>query len=642
MFHSKLRSAFALLVVSCLLFGAASGVRAQNVTPIKETPAKEGKTADEPKKDAPAEPAKKTTEDKKQDQTTPLPAEETTDESAQADLDKATQLKVSAEGLADLNEVVDKLDSAIEKGLDKDNKAFAEQLLTSTLMQRATALSAAILDRPVQDPRRDPRWLQIRQYALTDLQRAVALDDKLWDAHLLIGRLQALPLGDPNAAKRALSKVCDAADAEPEQRAESFALRGALKTDDKKREADFNRAVELVPDKPDYLRIRAQYYFGKDKFDVALADIDQAIKLGPDHAASHELRGMILLGLKRLDDAMASFNKASELAPDAVLPYQHRGEVYREQGDLKKAVEQLTKALEMVPGDAATLMLRASVYYQLDETDHALEDIDEVIRRQPQLFQAHLMRAELLAATKHVDQAIEGLEKLLPLAPDQPKLLEPLATYYLIGGQPRKAIDAFNQVLAQEADNYHALRFRGDAYLNIGKHAEAIADFDHAMKSDEAEKDDGLLNNFAWVLATSPTDNLRNGKRAVELATKAADLTSYQVPHILSTLAAAYAETGDFENAKKWSAKSIEVAEEEKKADDDPKKQAEDAKVWKISRRSWPVTKRASQRASCSNRPTSAGHTAGDEPHVRAPVGNAGSGADAGFLMLDCRLGRGT
>jgi tetratricopeptide (TPR) repeat protein len=569
-FHAKLNP-LAVLSLSCLLLWSIRSARAEHAPPVNDEPATASPAKEKPEQKSTSQQDEKD-KSAKQDQddakTADATAPETPGDPGQADLDKATQLKVTAEGLTDLNEVVDKLDSAIEKGLDKDNKAFAEQLLTSTLLQRATALSAAILERPVPDPRKDPRWLQIRQYALTDLQRATVLDSKLWDAQLLIGRLQALPLGDPNAAKRALSTVCDSADAEPEQRAESYALRGALETDEKKREADFNHAVELVSDKPDYLRVRAQYYFGKDNFDAALTDIDQALKLAPDHAPSQELRGLILLGLKRLDEAMAAFNKASELAPDAVLPYQHRGEVYREQGDLKKAVEQLTKALELVPGDAATLMLRASVYYQLNETDHALEDIDEVVRRQPQLLQAHLMRAELLAANKHLDQAIEGLERLLPLAPDQPRLVDPLATYYLIGGQPRKAIDAFTKVLAQDADDYHALRYRGDAYLNIGKHAEAIADFDRAMKSDEAEKDDGLLNNFAWVLATSPTDSLRDGKRAVELANKAAELTSYQVPHILSTLAAAYAETGDFENAKKWSAKSIEVAEDDKTRDD--------------------------------------------------------------------------
>ena len=51
------------------------------------------------------------------------------------------------------------------------------------------------------------------------------------------------------------------------------------------------------------------------------------------------------------------------------------------------------------------------------------------------------------------------------------------------------------------------------------------------------------------MLATSPDDKLRDGARAVKLATKAAEASGYETPHILSTLAAAYAETGDFENA---------------------------------------------------------------------------------------------
>ena len=96
--------------------------------------------------------------------------------------------------------------------------------------------------------------------------------------------------------------------------------------------------------------------------------------------------------------------------------------------------------------------------------------------------------------------------------------------------------------------------------MNIGAHKEAIADYEVALQT--AVDDSGVLNNYAWVLATSPDDSLRDGKKALELGRKACELTNYEKPHILSTLAAAYAEMGDFENALKWSRKACEMSDE--------------------------------------------------------------------------------
>ena len=308
-------------------------------------------------------------------------------------------------------------------------------------------LSAAVLDRPLVDPRRDPRWMQVRQFAVNDLQRVISLDDKIWEAHLLMGRLQALPMGDAKTAKRELTQVIDASDATPDDRAQALALRGTLQTDEAKRGADFDEAIKLLPDKPDYYRVRAQYRYGQDKYDEALVDIDKALELEPDHPATIELRGLILLGLKKYDEALAAFSKASELAPEAVLPHQHLGEVYRQQGNLEKSAEQLTKALELEPNDPATLLLRANVYNQLGDPDAALKDVDAAIKAQPQLLVAHLLQAEILASENRIDEAIANLEKLLPLAPNQARLLEPLATFYLVGGYPRKSIETFTKIL---------------------------------------------------------------------------------------------------------------------------------------------------------------------------------------------------
>ena len=57
-------------------------------------------------------------------------------------------------------------------------------------------------------------------------------------------------------------------------------------------------------------------------------------------------------------------------------------------------------------------------------------------------------------------------------------------------------------------------------------------------------------------------EEVRDGELSVELGLKACKLTEYKAAHILSTLAAGYAETGDYENAIKWATKAVELGKE--------------------------------------------------------------------------------
>jgi tetratricopeptide (TPR) repeat protein len=77
----------------------------------------------------------------------------------------------------------------------------------------------------------------------------------------------------------------------------------------------------------------------------------------------------------------------------------------------------------------------------------------------------------------------------------------------------------------------------------------------------QIDPDDGnALNNLAWVLATYPADAIRDGKRAVQLAVKATTLPGGDVPIVLRTLAAAYAESGDFSNAIDTAQRAIDLS----------------------------------------------------------------------------------
>jgi tetratricopeptide (TPR) repeat protein len=151
------------------------------------------------------------------------------------------------------------------------------------------------------------------------------------------------------------------------------------------------------------------------------------------------------------------------------------------------------------------------------------------------------------------------MKPLAQLDPSNHELQLQLAALYLAAKRPSAAIKVYSAIADSNEPPWEVFRNRADAYLSIGQHAEAIADYETAIK--KQPEDDGVLNNLAWVLATSTIDGLRDGKRAIELAMKACELTEFKQAHILSTLAAGYAETGDFEKAQEWSAKAVEFGE---------------------------------------------------------------------------------
>ena len=72
-------------------------------------------------------------------------------------------------------------------------------------------------------------------------------------------------------------------------------------------------------------------------------------------------------------------------------------------------------------------------------------------------------------------------------------------------------------------------------------------EFEHAIRLNP--RDGGSMLRLSRILATSPDDLVRNGARAVTIAERLAQATGGKDPRVLETLAAAYAEQGEFQRA---------------------------------------------------------------------------------------------
>lgn len=486
---------------------------------------------------------------------------QTQETTGREDLDRAVELKLSARTLNDLGEVIRLCEQALSKGLGEDDAEFARQLLAATRIQRGLMIAQVLLrGLPI-----DRNWPAFRTLALEDLEKGLAVDPAQPEAWLAVARLQALPGGDEKKAAEAASRVIELAGDNPQLLAEAYMLRADVTQDSKQAVADLTKAIELRPDDPVPLRLRGQAYLKAHQAEKALADFDAALEKDPDSVPTLEAKIDALLELQRFEDAEKVCDQIEKLSPNSAEALFHRARVAAVKKEFEKALDILNQAAKLDPKNPAVLMIRAAVLQELKKTDEALHDINEALKLRPGNPALLRLRAAILAGSGKFSEAIADLEQVRKSQSAEDELTLTLQLGLLYSAQKfyGKAVEQFTKVLEIDPKNVAALRGRGDALLSMGRQAEAIKDYEKALEVDP--NDSGILNNLAWVLATSPDDKLRDGKRALELAKKACELTEYKEAHILSTLAAAYAELGDLKTAIEWSQKAVELGEGEEK-----------------------------------------------------------------------------
>ena len=467
------------------------------------------------------------------------------------DLFEATQRKVNSQSFGDLKEVILLCESAIRKGLDEQNQNFAKQLIASTRFERASRICEEIFDRyPPSD-----NWPTLSQLARVDLEAAIIQQELFAEAYLLLGRIYLLPRGNRKKARSALDKAIVQSEGDPSIQAMGYALRGEIRSKPENQLADFNAALLLVPDLTTALRARGIFYMKANKHEKAIIDFRKVISLEPDDPRVHEMLGLGLLFNNQSDAALETFNRSLEINPERESALSYRARIFLDQGNLDQALEDINRALDLVVDNLSWRLVRAEIYWQQKEFSEAIRDVEHVLTVDPKRLRAIRMRAAILAEDDQMDEAIAGLKRGLNILPDNDGLLMYLALFYANNRQTSEALEAYNKLLQRPVPQAPIYRNRGDLLLHVGRESEAIANYNKALEIEP--NDSSVLNNLAWVLATSPDSKLRDGERSLKLAKRACEVTEYKEAHILSTLAAACAENGDFPEAIRWSTEAV-------------------------------------------------------------------------------------
>lgn len=275
----------------------------------------------------------------------------------------------------------------------------------------------------------------------------------------------------------------------------------------------FEHALKVTDDNYLAYSLLAYSYHQQGKLDQALEYDAMALQINPGYPPAHVNTGIILFQKSKLDEAAAHFKQALQINPDLVVAHKNLGKILGLQGKLEEAAARFRKGISLESSDSDLYRELGTVLGRQGRFDEALEQLNEALRIKPDFADAHSNLGYAFLCQNKFDQAAIHLEKAIQLDPNSDK-----AHYHL-------AI---------------ALNEKGEI-------AEAVTHLWDALhlRPDWIEP----LNSLAWFLAAYKDTPVYNPQKAVELAKRACELTSYNDARLLDTLALSYAAAGNFKNA---------------------------------------------------------------------------------------------
>lgn len=234
-------------------------------------------------------------------------------------------------------------------------------------------------------------------------------------------------------------------------------------------------------------------------------------------------------------------------------------------GRLAEAEPHIKAALAGKPHNLDYNLGMAALFVAKGDPQKAEHIYTNAVAKHPKAPLALKSYGEFLILVNRSIEAETWLAKAVNQKPENPAYRKSYASLLQRNGKTQMALDQFEIAAKLSPPSASELLDLSELYGQLNQPRQALNYLERAIAAEPNSVP--ALNNCAWLLATSPDDAIRNGARAVDLAKRACQISQWKIPMLMGTLAAAYAEAGQFVDAVAMADKAIAVAREEKQDD---------------------------------------------------------------------------
>jgi protein O-mannosyl-transferase len=276
--------------------------------------------------------------------------------------------------------------------------------------------------------------------------------------------------------------------------------------------------------------------------------------------------GLLARRLTERGDHMGAVRHYSEalrmLPPNEVLHceglHYSIGVALIEIGDIAKARDHLATSVQLNSTNTDARFHLGRCFSLLDDRNAAESNYLEVLKSEPDDYLTKILLGDLYLNEKKVDRALDLFSQAARQRPHSAEAQHVYGVALLKAGSVDAALLRFREAIKLDPSFAPAHRHFAQGLAMKGNPSDAIASYRKAIELRPNFPE--ALNDLAWLLATHFDASIRNGAEALKLAIEACDLSRYQQPVPLTTLAAAYAELGQFDQAARTAERALGVA----------------------------------------------------------------------------------